>query len=90
MNLELRSLHAVVTVGSSGIGAAIVHALAAEGCRVSFYARRQMQIEEALARVAGLPGEVQAQRSTLRVVRPLRNGSRHLMPSTFSFLTLAR
>ena len=60
MNLQLKGLHAVVTGGSSGIGAAIVNALAAEGCRVSFCARRQAQIDEALARVADLPGEVQA------------------------------
>ena len=60
MNLRLTELHAVVTGGSSGIGAAIVHTLAAEGCRVSFCARRQAQIDEALARVADLPGDVQA------------------------------
>ena len=60
MNLQLTGLHAVVTGGSSGIGASIVHALAAEGCRVSFCARRQAQIDEALALVANLPGTVQA------------------------------
>ena len=60
MNLQLTGLHAVVTGGSSGIGAAIVHALAAEGCRVSFCARRQPQIDAALDLVAHLPGAVQA------------------------------
>lgn len=60
MNTQLTGLHAVVTGGSSGIGAAIVQALAAEGCRVSFCARRQVQIDAALRLVAGLPGKVQA------------------------------
>ena len=39
MDLQLRGLNAVVTGGSSGIGAAIVRALAAEGCQVAFCAR---------------------------------------------------
>ena len=60
MDLQLTGLHAVVTGGSTGIGAAIVHALAAEGCRVSFCARRQVQIDKALGLVAHLPGTVQA------------------------------
>lgn len=60
LNLQLTGLHAVVTGGSSGIGAAIVHALAAEGCRVSFCARRQVQIDAALGLLAELPGTVQA------------------------------
>jgi 3-oxoacyl-[acyl-carrier protein] reductase len=60
MNLQLTGLHAVVTGGSFGIGAAIVHALAAEGCQVSFCARRQVQIDETLRLVAQLPGTVQA------------------------------
>ena len=61
MNLQLTGLHAIVTGGSSGIGAAIVHAFAAEGCRVSFCARHQTQIDETLGLVAHLPGTVQAQ-----------------------------
>lgn len=60
MNLHLSSLHAVVTGGSAGIGAAIVHALASEGCQVSFCARRQTQIDKMLRSVANLPGSVQA------------------------------
>lgn len=39
MDLQLNGLHAVVTGGSSGIGAAIVRTLAAEGCKVAFCAR---------------------------------------------------
>ncbi|NNG21651.1 SDR family NAD(P)-dependent oxidoreductase [Telluria aromaticivorans] len=58
MNLQLAGLHAVVTGGSSGIGAAVVRALAAEGCRVSFCARRQEKIDEALDLVNHLPGQV--------------------------------
>jgi 3-oxoacyl-[acyl-carrier protein] reductase len=60
MNLQLAGLHAVVTGGSSGIGAAIVHAFAAEGCKVSFCARRQDKIDATLHGCAGLPGAVQA------------------------------
>jgi 3-oxoacyl-[acyl-carrier protein] reductase len=60
VNLQLTGLHAVVTGGSSGIGAAIVQALAAEGCRVSFCARRQEQINDVLGLVVDLPGKVQA------------------------------
>ncbi len=61
MNLQLSGLHAVVTGGSAGIGAAIVEAFAAEGCRVSFCARRQGPIDATLARLADLPGRVEAQ-----------------------------
>ncbi len=60
MNLQLTGMHAVVTGGSFGIGAAIVRTLAAEGCRVSFCARRQSQIDKTLSAVADLPGTVQA------------------------------
>lgn len=60
MDLRLDGLHAVVTGGSAGIGAAIVHALAAEGCRVSFCARGQARIDQKLPSFAGLPGTVQA------------------------------
>jgi 3-oxoacyl-[acyl-carrier protein] reductase len=60
MDLQLAGLHAVVTGGSAGIGAAIVHALAAEGCRVSFCARNQTRIDAMLDLVAPLPGKVQA------------------------------
>lgn len=61
MNLQLAGLHAVVTGGSSGIGAAVVRALAAEGCQVSFCARRQEKIDEALDLVNHLPGKVQGE-----------------------------
>ena len=40
MNLYLAGLTAVVTGGSSGIGAAIVRVLAEEGCNVAFCARK--------------------------------------------------
>lgn len=60
MNLDLSGLTAVVTGGSSGIGAAIVRTLAAEGCNVAFCARTQARIDTTLASVEGLPGKVSA------------------------------
>lgn len=60
MDLQLQGLRAVVTGGSSGIGAAIVRALAAEGCDVVFCARDAGRIEVALRALRGLPGRVSA------------------------------
>ena len=60
MNLHLAGLTAVVTGGSSGIGAAIVRVLAEEGCNVAFCARKQNAIDTMLASVAALPGHVTA------------------------------
>ncbi|ROZ75373.1 SDR family oxidoreductase [Ramlibacter sp. WS9] len=60
MNLHLTGLSAVVTGGSSGIGAAIVRVLAEEGCDVAFCARNQAPIDSLLASVAALPGKVTA------------------------------
>ena len=56
MNLQLKGLRAVVTGASTGIGAAIVQTLAAEGCDVWFCARHQAPIDAALARMVALPG----------------------------------
>ena len=58
VDLRLSSLHAVVTGGSSGIGAAVVSALAAEGCKVSFCARTQQRIDRTVASLKHLPGPV--------------------------------
>jgi 3-oxoacyl-[acyl-carrier protein] reductase len=60
MNLQLSGLTAVVTGGSSGIGAAIVRTLAEEGCNVAFCARDQARIDAMLAAVGSLPGDVSA------------------------------
>ncbi|MCZ8075332.1 MAG: SDR family NAD(P)-dependent oxidoreductase, partial [Paucibacter sp.] len=62
MDLGLKGLKAVVTGGSAGIGAAIVQALAAEGCEVAFCARGPERIAARLAELQALqlPGRVQA------------------------------
>lgn len=61
MDLGLRGLLAVVTGASAGIGAAVVRALAAEGCDVAFCARRQAGIDEMLRTTEALPGRVSGQ-----------------------------
>lgn len=58
MNLGLTGLTAVVTGGSSGIGAAITKAFAAEGCHVIFCARDRSRIDAMLESTQGLPGRV--------------------------------
>lgn len=60
MDLQLTGLKAVVTGGSSGIGAAIVRTLAAEGCEVAFCARSEARIAAMLACTEALPGAVSA------------------------------
>lgn len=60
MQLSLEGLQAVVTGGSAGIGAAVVRALAAEGCDVAFCARGQSGINALLRETAALPGRVSA------------------------------
>lgn len=60
MQLSLEGLQAVVTGGSAGIGAAVVRALAAEGCNVAFCARGQNGIDAQLREAAALPGKTSA------------------------------
>lgn len=90
MNLQLTGLHAVVTGGSCGIGAAIVHALAAEGCRVSFCARRQVNIDTALDSLTDLPAKVQAKAVDVTDSANFPIGCRRSIPSTSSYPTSAR
>lgn len=56
--MRLEGLHAVVTGGGSGIGAAIAQALASEGARLTLVGRRREALE---ATAAGLPGACVAQ-----------------------------
>ena len=60
MNLHLSGLTAVLTGGSSGIGAAIVKTLAEEGCNVAFCARGQAKIDQLLEECGNLRGKVTA------------------------------
>jgi NAD(P)-dependent dehydrogenase (short-subunit alcohol dehydrogenase family) len=52
IEMRLKNIHAVVTGGGSGIGAAIAHALAAEGARLTLVGRRREVLE---ATAASLP-----------------------------------
>lgn len=56
MNLELTGKVAVVGGGSSGIGYAIAHRLAAEGARVLIWARRNDALEAAATRIRSETG----------------------------------
>lgn len=58
MHLQLDGLTAVVTGGTAGIGAAIVRALASEGCAVEFCARAEDSVARTSLACADLPGHV--------------------------------
>ena len=63
MDLQLNDKVAIVTGSSRGIGLAIAHALAAEGCRVALCARTEARLREAASEVeqtAGKAGRVLA------------------------------
>jgi 3-oxoacyl-[acyl-carrier protein] reductase len=56
MDLQLNDKVAIVTGSSRGIGLAISHALAAEGCRVTLCARTDARLRDAAAEVARTAG----------------------------------
>jgi len=58
MRIDLTGRVAVVTGGSEGIGAAVVHALAASGADVAFCARRPDVAQALAAALADTPGTV--------------------------------
>lgn len=51
--MRLKDMHAVVTGGGSGIGAAIAQALAAEGARLTLVGRRREALEATAATLSG-------------------------------------
>src|SRR5258706_3142663 len=56
MDLQLNGKSALVTGSSRGIGRAIAHALAAEGCRVALSSRGGPDLDAAVASVRALAG----------------------------------
>ena len=60
MHFHLSGLRAVVTDGTSGLGAAIVRALAAQGCHVDFCAVERAGADTVQASVQGLAGKARA------------------------------
>ena len=63
MDLQLNDKVAIVTGSSRGIGLAIAHALAAEGCRITLCARTEARLRQAASEVeqtAGRAGRVLA------------------------------
>lgn len=51
--MRLKDMHAVVTGGGSGIGAAVARALAAEGARLTLVGRRREALEATAATLSG-------------------------------------
>jgi 3-oxoacyl-[acyl-carrier protein] reductase len=78
MDLQLNDKAAIVTGSSRGIGLAIAHALAAEGCMVSMCARTEGRLREAAAavgttaggtgRVLAVPADVSTEEGAAQVV----------------------
>ncbi len=56
--ISLHGKRVLVTGGTTGIGRATVKLLAGEGARIVTFGRHQPELDDALAAVKGLPGEV--------------------------------
>jgi 3-oxoacyl-[acyl-carrier protein] reductase len=79
MDLELNGKVAIITGSSRGIGLAIAHALAAEGCRVAMCARTEARLRHAALdvaqtagaaeRVLAVPADVSTESGAGQVVR---------------------
>ena len=81
MDLQLNDKVAIVTGSSRGIGLAISHALAAEGCRVTLCARTESRLRDAaaeVARSAGLPDRLLAVTADVSV----ESGASHVVTRT--------
>src|SRR5687768_11453298 len=67
MDLQLNDKVAIVTGSSRGIGLAIAHALAAEGCRITLCARTDARLRQAASEVEQTAGRAGRDRKSTRL-----------------------
>jgi 3-oxoacyl-[acyl-carrier protein] reductase len=80
LELGIGKRTALVAASSSGIGRAVAHALASEGCRVAMCARRRGPLEQAAKSIAeatgaetlAVPGDVTSEADVTRIVEEAR------------------